>query len=166
MQQELSEIFDKNFEKIYRFFYIKTLSKEDAEDLTSETFLRFAQQLAGGQEVDKRDAYLYGIARFVFFNFLRKRYQLTTVQLNELHDVHQELVNVPQIDLLSFVLKLAERLPEKQRQVIELRLGQKLTLSEIAETLNRDMNYVKTTQKRAIHSLKQLVACTPLPTNM
>ena len=38
-------LLDKNFKKLYRFFYYKVLSREKAEDLTSETFLIFVEQI-------------------------------------------------------------------------------------------------------------------------
>jgi RNA polymerase sigma factor (sigma-70 family) len=49
-------------------------------------------------------------------------------------------------------------LPEKQRIVISLRLIEKLSLKEIAQELGKNMNYVKTTQKRAIKNLKEIFA--------
>ena len=35
-----AQIYDRYIEKIYRFIYFKVSSKETAEDLASETFLR------------------------------------------------------------------------------------------------------------------------------
>ena len=49
-------------------------------------------------------------------------------------------------------------LPEKQRTVISLRLIEKLSLKEIAKRLDKNMNYVKTTQKRALKNLKEIFA--------
>jgi RNA polymerase sigma factor (sigma-70 family) len=58
------------------------------------------------------------------------------------------------------ISKYIEQLPSKQKEIITLRLIDKLDLKAICEKLNKDMNYVKTTQKRAIRSLKQLIECT------
>jgi DNA-directed RNA polymerase specialized sigma24 family protein len=56
------------------------------------------------------------------------------------------------------------QLPEKQRLVLKMRLIDKCSLHDICANLNKDMNYVKTTQKRGLHNLKLLFAagqCTP-----
>jgi DNA-directed RNA polymerase specialized sigma24 family protein len=49
-------------------------------------------------------------------------------------------------------------LPDKQRAILMLRLVEKRSLSEICELTGKDMNYVRTTQKRGIARLRELVA--------
>jgi RNA polymerase sigma factor (sigma-70 family) len=58
----------------------------------------------------------------------------------------------------DILLSRLELLPKKQRAVISMRLIEKLSLKEIAQKLDKDMNYVKTTQKRAIRNLKEIFA--------
>jgi RNA polymerase sigma factor (sigma-70 family) len=167
-QQALAQIFESDFERIYRFFYLKTFSKEDAEDLTSETFIALAKAISNNKEVGDLRDYLYGIARNVFNTHLRKRYQLPTVSLDELPEIAEEIeISVgKEYQLESIAIKLIDQLPEKQQLVLKLRLIEKKTLTEICLTLKKDMNYVKTTQKRALHKLKEIIACTPLSTYM
>ena len=55
-------------------------------------------------------------------------------------------------------------LPEKQKALVQLRLIDKKTPSEISTEIEKDVNYVKTTLKRGYKNLRKYIACTPLAT--
>ncbi len=50
-----------------------------------------------------------------------------------------------------------ERLPDKQREVARMRLLEELSVGEVAQQLQRSSLYVKTTQHRALKSLKLML---------
>ena len=77
IQYQLSTIYDSEFQRIYSFFYYKTLSKDTAEDLTSETFLVLANILSGDshKQIDNIKGFLFGIAKNVFVKYLQKKYR-------------------------------------------------------------------------------------------
>jgi RNA polymerase sigma-70 factor, ECF subfamily len=161
-------VFEKNFKKVYRYFYYKTFSKEEAEDLTSETFLQFLKQAHQHENsIDKPDSYLYGIAQNIFRTFLRTKYKLPLISMFSLPEFAQELENVTEDKIIDMKAKLKEliaQLPEKQKEIIQLRLVEGKTITEIMQLTGKNNNYVKTTQKRAIRNLKKLLACTPVAT--
>lgn len=160
---DLELIFELHFDKIYKFFYFKTLSKEIAEDLTSETFLAFADKLKK-EDIEDEKKYIYGIAKIIFTKYLRTKYKENNVNFSdsEQFENYVEKVNeAKSINLEDVALKFIDMLPLKQQEVIRLRLIEKASLSEIAQRLGKNMNYVKTTQKRGLKSLKKLIACTP-----
>lgn len=163
-KQLIEEIFEEHFDRIYRFFYYKILNREDSEDLTSETFLALVKKIKTSGKIAKYENYLYGIASNVFAAYLRKRYEvkLSSVEIEKLAE------EIDDADKDKNIKKIAEKfikkLPAKQKAVIHLRLIEKKSLKEICKILEKDMNYVKTTQQRAIYNLKKLIACTPLTT--
>ena len=61
---------EDEYDKIFRFCYWKVRSKEIAEDLTQETFLRFLDSQYAEQ--GKRIRYLYTIARNLCIDESRK----------------------------------------------------------------------------------------------
>ncbi len=128
---ELGQIFDENFDQIYRYFYYKTMSQEEAEDLTSETFLALAKQINEKASIEDSRKYLYGIARNIFHQFLRKKYELKTISLNEIVEVAEEVrtIKTSSIDLDDIAAKLIEQLPDAQRVVLRLRLVERNNLS-------------------------------------
>ncbi len=165
-QQDLNSLYEKEASSVYRFFYFKFFDKVTAEDLTSEVFLAFAQKVAQNKRMDDPRRYLYGIVKLVFVRYLRKKYiskMFVRVPVEEFAgrvDIFlEEVDSKPTIE--EFALEYIQKLPEKQKMIAQMRFVEKMDLAEICEKLGKDMNYVKTTQKRAIAALKKLAACTP-----
>lgn len=165
-QQDIEVLYDLYFEKVYRFFYYKFLSREMAEDLTSETFLTFVKQSKKNTDIDDPKKYLFGIARNIFLKTLEEKYK-KGIQISfdaiadRFADYVEEIDESRAKQTPEDVIKpLIKQLPEKQRRILHMRLIEKHTLSDICEKLGKDMNYVKTTQKRGIKKLKELIART------
>lgn len=169
---DLEKIYNEHFRKIYRFFYYKILSREIAEDLTSDTFMNFVEILQNkdSSEVIDPVKYLYGIAKLTLVKHLKEKYNsIQSIPIESEADFGgyvdtflEDVDNSPTPEELA--MKYINELPEKQKLVITLRLIKKNSLSEICEILDKDMNYVKTTQKRGLSNLKLLFAagqCTP-----
>ncbi|BCX13632.1 MAG: RNA polymerase subunit sigma [Candidatus Dojkabacteria bacterium] len=163
-------IFEQYFDDIYKFFYFKFLNKEVAEDLTSDTFLMFSQSIHKGVEIESYKYFLYGIAKNLFIKELKKKYKRREINISEIENFEETHVEkfieffkgkTPEERIRPFIQKL----PKSQREVATLRFLEKMSLQEICKHLGKNMNYVKTTQKRAIKSLKKLIICTPFDTN-
>lgn len=161
---ELEHLYNKNFKKIYRYFYIKFQSKEIAEDLTSDAFIKFLSIIKYKEDIYDPEKYLFGIVKLVFIEQLRKKYKgLKTIPIEKEQDFGgrmdeflNDVDNAP--SPIDIVISYIDKLPNKQAMILRLRLIEKLSLKEICLRLNRDMNYVKTTQKRAIKNLKLLIS--------
>lgn len=169
--EEFGKLYDLHITKIYRYFYYKVFSVEIAEDLTSETFLAFAQQLDSAN-VQNPQAFLYKIAYFKFQDHLRSKYKLPTADV-AVEDVEAQAKVEDYTDQFQGQRTPEEilqdhlpKLPPQQREIIQLRLIDKLSLPEICDKIGKDMSYVKTTQNRAIKNLKQIFACLPASTNI
>jgi RNA polymerase sigma-70 factor, ECF subfamily len=156
----IGTLYNQQFDKIYGFFYWKTFSKQNAEDLTSETFLIFAEKYAESPEdILDKEKFLFGIMRNVWLRHLQNKYKLNEVLTEDFDSFVSETVEL-EVDSTDEqrVMKFVERLPTKQAKVMRLRLINRLPLSEICTVLNKDMNYVKTTQRRGIANLKKLIS--------
>ena len=162
---DIGLIYELHFTKIYKFFYYKVLSQEVAEDLTSQAFLTFADIVKKHKLIKDPNKIIYGIAKNLFMQYLKQKYRSEipfSVIGHDFEDYVDKSVNeiTSKVKLEDRALKYIEKLPEKQKDVIKLRLIEKLSLKEICTKLNRNMNYVKTTQKRGLKSLKILVETT------
>jgi len=162
---ELEHFYEANLPKIYRFCFYKVLNREIAEDLTSQSFLKFVQE-ASRRVIKKPKAFLYGIARHVIMDFLRVKYQGKEVPLDEEDETLIAEFEAPEVHILDYLERLLPKVPEKQAIVLQLRFLEKLSLQEIATKLDKDVNYVSTTQKRGFISIKKLLQCTDVPTNI
>lgn len=164
LKYQLSTIYDQEFDRIYSFFYYKTLSIDTAEDLTSETFLALANILSGNsqKEIGNIKAFLFGIAKNVFVKYLQKKYRGEIPFSNLSEDFEDYLVDFVEKGeksepLEDKLIKYLDYIPKKQAVILHMRFIEKLSLKEIAEKLDKNMNYVKTTQKRAFKSLKDAI---------
>lgn len=169
--EQITEFYDLYFQKIYQYHYYKVLSIEAAEDLTGETFLAFAEQIKKKAEIDNPRAFLYGIAYRKLQDYLRAKYKLpmASVDLDSIQIVAEVDDFVQKQKTLApeeKIMLIIDKLPEQQREIIELRLYEKLNLQEICIKIGKDMSYVKTTQNRAIKRLKILLSGIPDATNI
>ena len=71
---DLPKFYDEHVDKVYKFFYIKSLDKHIAEDLTHDTFVAFMDKQDKFSAVSAKQ-YLYGIMRNTWINFLKMKYQ-------------------------------------------------------------------------------------------
>ena len=70
--EAFARLYDKYVSQIYRFVLLKLPSKEDAEDLTSETFLKSWRYLQENREVTEFRGLLYRIARNAIVDWYRE----------------------------------------------------------------------------------------------
>ena len=74
-----SKIYDKYVERIYRFVFLKVSSREVAEDLTAETFLkawevyRKPQFSNPASQIENPQAFLYKIAKNLIIDHYRQK---------------------------------------------------------------------------------------------
>lgn len=158
---EVEKIYNQQVDKVYKFFYIKCLDRHLAEDLTSQTFVKFVEQKTDVVR-SNQVKYLYGIMRHVWMDYLRQKYRQPDMRVSFVDDFEQHVTstinNFESTDIKSRAKKYIDLLPESQKIIANMRLLEEMTLDEIAKELNKSKVYVKTTQYRAIKSLKKLIA--------
>lgn len=134
--------------EIFRILYRMTGVREDAEDLTQETFLRAFRFLDRFRPSERLLPWLVTIAARTGLNFLRSRKEW--IKLDEdlerglfvsAGDVEDSLDRKRDV---SRVQQALGKLPSRERIVLVLKYEQDLTASEIAELLKVPRNTVKT----------------------
>ena len=158
--QDLEQIYDEYVDKVYKYFYIQCLDRHSAEDLTSHTFISFIEKLKV-KKVDDNKKYLYAIMRNVWMDHLRTKYKQAVESIESIEDFEQHAEQAITVfesrDLKERAFYFINRLPEKQAQVARMRLIEGYNLREIAKELGKSMSYVKTTQNRALKSLRLML---------
>jgi RNA polymerase sigma-70 factor (ECF subfamily) len=168
--EAFGKIYDRYVEAIYRFSILKLPTAEDAQDVTSETFMRAWQYVSEHKEIADVRALLYRIARNLIADKYRKdepTVSLETVtflgsgtstdtRVRELGDDrrHERLIEA-QADLALLAKKL-ELLKEDYRDVLTLRLVDGLPFGVIAEILEKKSGNVRVIYHRAIKALQNL----------
>ncbi|MEA2088277.1 MAG: RNA polymerase sigma factor [Patescibacteria group bacterium] len=159
-KEAFGQLYDLYVERIYRFIYFKVSRASDAEDLSSEVFLRSWKYISDGAEVKNFKAFLYRISRNVIIDFYRKNYGKYTLNIEDEAIVDNLRANnlIEKIDIniqIKEVMKALDKLKEEYRESILLRFVEDYSISEIAEIMNRSNGAVRVLLHRAIESLKK-----------
>src|SRR3989442_6879882 len=92
----LREVYEAYVERIYRFAFFKLGNREDAEDITSQVFIKAAVWLDISQDARTRLAWLYQVTRTLISDYWRRYYKTPTTSLDEMEgDGAPELVAAP-----------------------------------------------------------------------
>lgn len=141
--------------KVFGYISNKISSREDAEDLTSDVFLK-VQQNIGKYDPTKASpsTWIYSITRNVVIDYFRTR--RVTEEIPE--DVRSDdLVEEQYIqdETLSELADALEYLNEEERAIIILHYNDGLPLTEIANRLDISYGMVKIRHNKALSVLKK-----------
>jgi len=162
--EAFTQIYDLYVTPIYRFIYFKVATKQDAEDLTSEVFLKIWQYATETEEtINNLRALLYKTARNLVIDSYRRKARQDLTQddevLNNIEDKRQQNL-LSQIDT-EFEMKNIElilrKLKDEYREVIILRFLEELSISEIAKILDKSKGSVRVLLHRALKVARELL---------
>ena len=157
--EAFARLYDRYVEAIYRFVYLKLPSREDAQDITAETFTKAWQYLNEQHEVVHIRALLYRIARNLIADFFRSQkpnVSLEELVTNEVPIASNEGIRVSDRAEFALVVQKLERLKEDFRDVLTLRLIDDLPFQDIADILEKKPGNVRVIYHRALKALKEL----------
>lgn len=147
--------------RIYRFFYYKVQNREEAEELTQETFGRVYRKVKtrGLDEPQKLEAYTFIAARNLLTDLWRKRgRKFKSVSMEELHEKGWDLPQQPQEVEEKMVIQEAMSLlnPEHQK-VLTLRIIEGWPVENVAKKMKKSPGAVRSLQFRAVQALKEIL---------
>jgi RNA polymerase sigma-70 factor, ECF subfamily len=165
----LQAVYDKHVEQIYKFVYFKVGNREDAEDITSQVFMKAANSLDITQEDGVKLAWLYQVARTTITDHWRGYYRGATTSLEAMEEASNLTVADEPIYLgrpveeetdpaTGKVQAILEMLPENYRRVLQLRFLQGCTLKETAAAMSITEGNAKVLQHRALQKAVKLGA--------
>ncbi|MGI8827203.1 MAG: RNA polymerase sigma factor [Chloroflexota bacterium] len=160
---DLEHIFNSYVDPVYRFVYSRVGNREDAEDLTSEVFLKAAGQLDPERPEASIAQWLFTVARTVIADHWRRYYRRgPSLPLDE----NQAEVPVEDDDATGeraarLVLGVLAALPERYRRVLELRFLSGYSVAETARELGLSPENVKVIQHRALAKAVQVTEGRP-----
>lgn len=159
--EAFGKLYDLYVSRIYRFVYFKVPSVEDAQDITSETFLKFWNQVQEGASVTHVGAYLYRIARNLVADHYRTNQERVSLdaepEMERLLADAKGLVRIEDTFDLGKVLKALRLLKDEYREAIILRYVDELTTTEISEALGKSPGNVRVLLHRALETLRTIV---------
>jgi RNA polymerase sigma-70 factor (ECF subfamily) len=161
LQVNIEELYDEYYHDVYHFALYYTNNKQEAEDITQETFLKVMQNIHRLKEFEKRKTWILSIARNTAVDIHRK-YKLrqlipammsSSYKMSE-NNTEQQLLLQEEWEFLQDELLT---LKPQYRSVIILKGLKEFSIKEIAEILNCTELKVRVDYHRAIAQLKKQV---------
>jgi len=158
--ESFGQLYDLYVEKIYRFIYFKVGNREEAEDITSEVFLKVWNHINEDREIKSFSGLVYRVAR----NSVIDLYRSKTREVENL-DPDKEVVDEKNkwFEKLSIkseteqVLIALEKLKHDYKEVLTLRYIDELEINEIAEIMDKKNTAVRVLIHRALKRAQQVL---------
>ncbi len=142
----------KYYPEILRYCYLHVSCRDDAEDLTQETFVRFFASLGRYEYRGKTKNYLYTIAA----NLCRDHYKkIRDLPLEDLPE--QSAESIPEVEIRLDISAALEQLSMDLREVTILYYFRQRSQKEIAAILGISPTLVRRRLKRATQQLRILL---------
>lgn len=147
-----AELYDLIADGVFHYLLTQTGTTEDASDLLQETFMRI--QRAGPRlgEVDNLKAYCFRIAQHEMLRW-RKSHQARPPHGELLYEI-ADPADPHGLENREAVAQALNRLPPRDRQVVELKFFSGLTFAEIGQVLDKPQGTVATWYRRALRRLQ------------
>ncbi|HEU5440011.1 MAG TPA: sigma-70 family RNA polymerase sigma factor [Ktedonobacterales bacterium] len=149
------ELYERNVGAIYHFIYSKVGNREEAEDLTSQVFIKAVRGLDQARAGQSIQAWLFQVARTTVADHWREFYRLRADSLEKLLDAgweasdHESDPPVPS-NADGRVTAVLSRLPPRYRDVLTNRFLLNLSIRETATKMGLTEANVKVLQYRAL----------------
>jgi RNA polymerase sigma-70 factor, ECF subfamily len=158
-REALEELYLLHFDRIYSYLHMSVGNRHDAEDLTTQTFLKMLESIKRFRwQSVPFSAWLFRIAHNLAMDHFRasRRWQPE-------EDVPEPAGDTePSAELAAFqslgrqsMLELIDGLSEEQKQVLTLKFVFNLPNGEVATVLGKSEGAIKSLQHRALVSLQK-----------
>jgi len=158
--EALTQLYDENFDRIYRYVALKIGDRMEAEDLTQQVFLKVLQSISSYKlKGIPFSAWLYRIAHNQIVDYLRKKTKRATVPIDEsLASGGSNPGVIAEINMdLESLVSATKKLTKAQQEVISLRFAGELPIAEVARVMGKSEGAIKALQHSAILSLRKVM---------
>ena len=157
--QNIEQIYEKYFDTVNKYLFCLTHNSDISEELTQETFYRAVQKIDNFKGNCKISVWLCQIAKNLWYDELRKSKKTNNINdeeemflISSKEDTENEVISK---DNKIELYKQLQKLDEKTREVVYLRITGELSFKEIADILNKTENWARVTFYRGKQKLKE-----------
>lgn len=134
--QALEKVYKQTFSKVYGLCMTYVKDEDVAADMVQETYLKMWRGRRNISRELSLEQQLFVIAKNVIFDHFRKKATEEKLLHQYSENLREERETESEEQQIQKINLLISRLPEKQRQVVEMSKFQGLTYEEIANELN------------------------------
>jgi RNA polymerase sigma-70 factor (ECF subfamily) len=162
-EEAFAQLYEKYFDKIYRYVTLKVGDKMEAEDITQQVFLKAIKSISSFKwKGFPFSSWLFRIAHNQVVDYLRKKKKQETVDLEEKllasndnpEDIYARKLDMEQLAAAT------KKLTPAQQEVISLRFAGELPIAQVAKVMGKSEGAVKALQHSAVVALRKAMAGT------
>ena len=157
------ELYEYFFPRVYNFIYARLKNSADADDVTSITFMKMNENLERYNPSKAAfSTWLFRIATNALIDHTRRRDKAEETEWEEFFDPAAPDYQQPEAQTLTKennreLLKVLDKLNERERRIIELKFWGELDTHSIADVLSMTESNVRVTLHRALGKLKKIL---------
>ena len=160
-QVALTQLYEENFDKIYRYVVLKIGDRAEAEDMTQQVFLNALKKISSYKWRGMPfSAWLFRIAHNQVVDYYRKKSRSATVPLDEniasgYDNPGRDAERKMEIEEMN---RATKQLTKAQQEVISLRFAGEFSIAEVARMMGKSEGAIKALQHAAIISLRKIMS--------
>ncbi len=159
-QVALTQLYEENFDRIYRYIVLKIGDRTEAEDMTQQVFLNALKSISSYRWKGMPfSAWLFRIAHNQVIDYFRKKSRRPTVPLDEsmaMVGIGPQKVAERKVEIEQMA-QATQKLTKAQQEVISLRFAGDLSIAEVAKVMGKSEGAIKALQHSAIVALRKVM---------
>lgn len=168
MRTDFDRLYETYHHQLFQYLFYMVRNRETAEELVQEVYIKVLHGYQSFEGKSSEKTWLYSIAKHVAIDWIRsqnrkkRKWEGTQYELSEREFEIKDTNLLPDeiVERKEEIQKVYHALKtctDDQQQVIIFRYIQDLSIAETADILGWSESKVKTTQHRAIKSLKKIL---------
>lgn len=156
--QDMEQIYQQYFETVNKYLFCLTHNNDISEELTQETFYKAVKKIDTYKGECKIPVWLCQIAKNLWYDQCKKNRKVVSIEEEMLEIPSNETIEEKLIandEKISLYRKM-QRLDEKTREVMYLRITGELSFKEIGVIMNKTENWARVTFYRGKNQLKEV----------
>ncbi|MFA5827567.1 MAG: RNA polymerase sigma factor [Candidatus Paceibacterota bacterium] len=158
---EFKKIYENQSDAIFRFCLIRVSNREQALDITQDTFLRLWKNMLEEKDILNNRAFLFTIAHHLVIDWYRKKKSISLDKMidnekNSFDLLDEKTINNIEVSAEGrYLLNKINDLSITYKDPVYLRFVEDLTPQEIADILNISANAASVRINRGLEELRE-----------
>ena len=158
--QDIEKIYEEYFETVNKYLFCLTHNNDISEELTQETFYKAVKKIDTYKGECKMSVWLCQIEKNLWYDQCRRNKKIINIDETE-SILNLQIINSVEDKVISddeklSIYKKMQKLDEKTREVIYLRITGELSFKEIGIILNKTENWARVIFYRGKNKLKEV----------
>ena len=157
--QDIEAIYKEYFETVNKYLFCLTHNNDISEELTQETFYKAVKKIDTYKGECKMSVWLCQISKNLWYDQYRKNKKVINMEEKDLFNI-ETLENLEEQviskDEKISLYKKMQKLDNKTREVMYLRITGELSFKEIGIIMNKTENWARVTFYRGTNKLKEV----------